>query len=92
MTIYHIEIYNENNKVCIRSLFNVLPIEIEDFIYEKIQNKIIYIDQSNIILGNQFKTNWTYYFNDDIIHIRYKLYHCKIKSKKEVTCKICMFC
>jgi hypothetical protein len=91
MTVYHIEIINENNNIYIHNLFGILPKEIEIFIYEKIQNKIVYLDKT-IMLGNQFKINWTYYFNDDIIHIRYKLYHCKIKIKKDITCNICMFC
>lgn len=89
MKIYHVEIISENNKIHIHNLFGSLPKEIEDFIYEKIQNKIIYLDQK-IILGSQFRINWTYYFNDDIIHIRYKLYHLHLKAKPQN--KWCIFC
>ena len=90
--IYHAEIYKDIDGIKIRSLFEQLPKELEEFIYEKIQNKIIYVDQHTVMLGNQFKLNWTYYFNNDIIHIRYKLFHCKLNTKKESTCKLCIFC
>lgn len=92
MTIYHLEIYNEGIILKIRSLFEIMPVEIELFIKDKIQNKVIYINKETVMIGNQFKINWTYYYNDDIIHIRYKLYHCNIKIKKENTCRICLFC
>lgn len=96
MTTYNVEVYSDMDNLIISaipySLDNKLPEDIEKFIYEKIKNKII-IDPNNsqyYILGSQFKPDWTYHYNDNIIHLRYRLYQLnKIKYKDSNICNLC---
>lgn len=97
MTIYNIEVHSDMNKIILKPIGNKIPVDIENFIYEKIKNKILITSDKKLeyyMLGNQFKPDWIYYYNDDIIHLRYQLYQYipKKKIRNNECCLICNIC
>lgn len=82
MVEYYIDIYTDLGHYIIGSLSTIdpIPIPIYDFVNKKIQNKLLIATDIKtkscqyFILNPKYKTNWTYHYNGDVIHVKYHLY------------------